>query len=519
MPICLCERLTFDKLFRISDPKRVYRSFTVRGPPLEIDSYQDTVYYTFNFKANPSTTGLRHRGYLKFFKPKNKNPKDIPLQHLECLVDCECPDFRYRWAWANKQRQSSVVGPQSLNQAWNKAPRITNPHGKPGLCKHILAARAFIYGLLSSFEGDEPDTAEKLNKLTKHATKRWTDFEGQMAAAKAKEREIRRRREQYNLGQVPLQPEAPALPELPVAEPPEAETPDELKPAPAPEPAPLAKPPGQRGRTMPVPPPTQKPLAVPPGQRGRNMPTGQKPAPQLAVPPGQRGRTMPTGKPITKPKRVIGNRKVKPLESIGWIRAADARLCEPMRDLILESVVNANSESMSNIQEALKLVQEMETDELSRLGSEDAGAGAPPVDFDGMGGDVGGDTLAPSEPPMSDSAIGADTEGESALAILRSIDNSLQQIVAAVAPPELPPGDEMGMEGGDMGAPGGGAGGPPMDAGGDMPMPDEPPGDIEGAEEEGAEIGAEEGAEEAAEEGGEEGPPKPKAKKPKKDDE
>ena len=116
MPICLCERLTFDNLFRVSEPKRVYRSFTVRGPPLEIDQYQDTVYYIFNFKANPSTTGLRHRGYIKFFKPKSKNPKDVPLQHLECLVDCECPDFRYRWAWANKQRQSSVVGPSSLNE-------------------------------------------------------------------------------------------------------------------------------------------------------------------------------------------------------------------------------------------------------------------------------------------------------------------------------------------------------------------------------------------------------------------
>ena len=131
MPLWLQERLTFDKLFRISEPKRVYRSFTVRGPPLEIDSYQDVVYYIFNFKANPSTTGLRHRGYVKFFKPLHKNPKNVPLQHLECLVDCTCPDFRYRWAWADKQRQSSVVGAQSLNQAWNKAPRKPIPRERP----------------------------------------------------------------------------------------------------------------------------------------------------------------------------------------------------------------------------------------------------------------------------------------------------------------------------------------------------------------------------------------------------
>ena len=213
---CLCERLTFDKLFRVSEPKRVYRSFTVKGPPLEIDSYQDTVYYIFNFKANPSTTGLRHRGYVKFFKPQHKNPKSVPLQHLDCLVDCTCPDFRYRWAWANKQRQSSRVGADSLNQAWNKAPKITNPKGKPGLCKHILATRQYLYGMLSSFEAGEPDTAYKLDRLTKYATKRWTDFEGQMAAAKAKEADIRHRRELRNLGQLPIAPPAPGEAPAPI---------------------------------------------------------------------------------------------------------------------------------------------------------------------------------------------------------------------------------------------------------------------------------------------------------------
>src|SRR5574337_132680 len=483
--ICICERLSFDQLFRISDPKRVYRSFTVRGPPLEIDSYQDAVYYIFNFKANPSTTGLRHRGYVKFFKPKNKNPKDVPLQHLECLVDCECPDFRYMWAWANKQRQSSVVGPNSLNQAWNRAPRKKNPKGKPGLCKHVLAARAYIYGLMSSFEGDEPDTAYKLDKLTKHATKRWTDFEGQMAAAKAKEQEIRRRREQRNLGQLP--PQRPGRPQPPApAAPPEEEPEQDLakqKQKPKPEPLPLAVPPGQRGRTM----PTQK------------APTSSIP---LAVPPGQRGRTMPTGKPITKPKRVIGNRKIKPLESRGWIRAGDAHL-------ILESVVNPNSDNMSNLLEAKKLVREMIDDEEDRLslGSE---TGAPPVDLEGGAepiGDLGGDMLEPSEPPVSDSAIGADTEGVTALSLLQSIDQSLQQIAMAVAPPEM--GPEAGVEGGAPGAPGA----IPGEGEGEVPMPDEPPSDIEAAAEEGEEAGAEEGAFEAGEEEGEEeAEPKPKKK-------
>lgn len=502
MPV-LCERLTFDKLFRISEPKRVYRSFTVRGPPLEIDSYQDAVYYIFNFKANPSTTGLRHRGYVKFFKPKNKNPKNIPLQHLDCLVDCTCPDFRYRWAWANKQRQSSVVGPQSLNQAWNKAPRKTNPHGKPGLCKHILAARQFIYGLLSSFPGDEPDTAYKLDRLTKYATKRWSDFEGQMAAAKAKEQEIRRRREMRNIGQQPdMPPTAPIRvgAQEPSVDAPER-TPADRKPKAttdlkkvAPAPLPLAVPPGERGRTLPTATPTTPPASPP----------------ALAVPPGERGRNLPTApvKPAAKVKRVIGNRVVKPMSpgAYGWIRPSEAMLCVPLRDFILESVVNPNGEIMSNIKDAIKLVEEMEADELSHLGSE-----APPSDM-GLGSDVGGDTLEPSEPPMSDSAIGADTEGESALSLLRSMKQSLEQIAAAVAPiEEMPPGAE-GMEGG-MGGPGGmpieGEGeGAPGEEG--MPMPDEPPADDELAAESGPPI-------EGEGEGETEGEPKePKSEKPPK---
>jgi len=475
MPVSLSERLTFDRLFRISEPKRVYRSFTVKGPPLEIDSYQDAVYYIFNFKANPSTTGLRHRGYVKFFKPKNKNPKNVPLQRLECLVDCTCPDFRYRWAWATKQRDSSVVGPNSLNQAWNRAPRKTNPKGKPGLCKHILATRSYLYGLMSSFPGDEPDTAYKLDRLTKYATKRWTDFEGQMRAAKEKEAEIRRRRELRNIGQLPVAPAAPpAAPPAPGAKAPSINAPKRM--------------PGEKKPTattdLKKERPPELPLAIPPGQRGRQMPTATPPLPQqpLAKPPGQRGRNLPPAKPTTpKPKRVIGNRKVPPYNpgAYGWIRPQEAALCVPLRDFILESVVKTNGDNMSNINEAIKLVEEMEADELSHLQSE-----APPSDM-GMGSDVGGETLEPSEPPISDTAIGADTEGDTALSLLRSMKNSLEQIAAAVAPvEELPPGAE-GAEGA-------------MGAGGEIPMPDEPPADLE-AEAAGEEELADED-EEAAEE-------------------
>ena len=774
MPLYLQERMTFDKLFRISEPRRVYRSFTVKGPPLEIDSYQDVVYYIFNFKANPSTTGLRHRGYIKFFKPKNKNPNNVPLQHLECLVDCtcfsgdalvlmqggvyrkikdvkvgdyvythkgrlrkvtcvnpravkptesvyeievagftnklvvtgehpfytlrgndvclcgcgqplygtsttksekqmasvwspdlmlgkkyrkghyrgirgqvpvnnekgvftwipvnafrpkewflspwieagtvhvdtdfarlvgyyaaegcipnknghavrltfnanetstlvadalhicaklgykakakkakqgewvnvtilnpsfkifcktnvgegsnskqlsatvlewdnealknvytgmalgdgwcdpekgtiytsinhdlvsqaalilsrlrvrnhiqfhnketadrnasfkvsiprgssadlvrswlrpyqrekdtrtvdserpthdigywrdegqlkalqsrekisysglvyditveedesfivngiavhNCPDFRYRWAWANKQRQSSVVGPQSLNQAWNKAPRKTNPKGAPGLCKHILAARRFIYGLLSSFPGETKDTAEKLNHLTKYATKRWTDFEGQMQAAKAKEAEFRRRRDMRNIGQLPqaAPTDLPGLEEPPAEddETPTEQTPDSIS---APKSMPNDKKPksmGAMNKMQPEPLPTAEVPKKPVGAGANKSTSSRIQTTQKSKAPAE-----------NKPKRVLGNRVVTPPKpgNNGWIRPEHSSLCEPLRNFIMDSVVNSNGNIMNSLKDAIKLVEEMETDELDHLQAEPSSSG------------------------------------------------------------------------------------------------------------------------------------------------
>ena len=433
------------------------------------------------------TSYSKDEGYLRVLSKYEESDYDGTVWDL-CVEEdhsfivhgvavANCPDYRYRWAWANKQRGSSLVGPQSLNQAWNKAPRITNPQGNVGLCKHILAAREYIYGLLSSFPGDEKDSAYKLDRLTKHATKRWTDFEGQMRAAKVKELEIRKRRQMRNIGQdpdkpvqpVPTEPTEPL--EIGVDEP--LDIPVNKKTTVAPEEVPSPE------------------LAKPPGARGRQLPKAQ-PTPALAVPPGLRGRSFPTTseKPTPpKSKRVIGNRKISPINSSkhGWIRPQEAYLCAPIRNLILESVFNLNGDTMSMIKDAIKLVEEMEEDELNRFDPEsrpsdigmdgDSGGGGGDIggdSFDGMGiEDVDGASLEPSEPPISDTAMGADTEGESALSLLRSIKVSLEQIAAAVAPIEevLPGGP--GGPGGAEGAEGGG---------GEIPMPDEPPIDVNAKE-------------------------------------
>lgn len=261
------ERLTYDQLFKLSEPKRVMRSFTVKGPPLTIDAYQDAVYFIFRFKANPSTELRRHVGYIKFHKPRRGDAKR-PLQDIDVTVDCDCKDFRYRWAWANKQRGSSKVGPGSLNKAINRAPRITNPGSRPGLCKHLLAARHYIYGLLSNFPGGAGmDKAKKLDALTKYATRRFVNYDRDFAKAKAldqKWKEWRRRRQMQGMQQAaglppPAEPQpqppppnvqqqelpAPLPPEIGVPQPPQRPpTPRRRRPGQLPPPEPPPEEPG-----------------------------------------------------------------------------------------------------------------------------------------------------------------------------------------------------------------------------------------------------------------------------------
>lgn len=527
----LAERLTFDRLFRMSEPKRVIRSHKVKGPPLEIDSYQDAVYYAYNFKSYPSTTGLRHRGYVKFLRPKHGGQK--PLQHLDCIVDCTCPDYRYRWAWSNKQRGASRVGAQSLNQALNRAPRRTNPTSKPGLCKHILAAREYIYGLLSSFPNDEPDTADKLNKLTQFATRRWINFPQQMAAARERDALAAQARAARNLGQEPIPAEviagrADALDE-PGREAGDDEAyndvlPPEIRDAP-------------ELQQVPPPPQSYATGVKPPGARGRTMPTGK--AAQAAPAKPQKKRIQKRTDQVTPDKSASVSKSAgfrTPAEynfsrrqglgdSLGYEKEKE----EMNRVVTMNGLKNMNAlteAQQSVLTEAKQIVVELEQDELAALrnagNEEEAGApgGAlPPVDDQGggdlppdggdigamggepmgdemgaMGGPGGGD-LPPSEPPMSDSAAGADSEGSAALGLLREIAGFLGQLASALVPQEDPEAE---------------AGGPAApiegEGEGELEIPVEDP-DGEAAEEGGGEGGeGEEGGESEEEEEEEEEP-------------
>jgi hypothetical protein len=202
--IPLNEDLSFAQLFNLSEPKRIVRSNTVSGPPLDIKAFDDAQYHIFNFKSNPSTTGLRHHGYIKFKKPG----RDTAMTDVKCVVDCGCPDFKYRWAWANKQKGASVVGPKSMNQALNRAPRITNPAGHVGLCKHLLHLKTYLQGLMWELPQaglNAPD--DVLNGLIRFAQSRHTNMRQHMQTAKERDARFQAARAQARAGRPPTAPE------------------------------------------------------------------------------------------------------------------------------------------------------------------------------------------------------------------------------------------------------------------------------------------------------------------------
>lgn len=158
---------------------------------------------------------------------------------------------------------------------------------------------------------------------------------------------------------------------------------------------------------------------------------------------------------------------------------------------------------MNTLLEAKKIVEEMEDEALRADSAGGPGAGPEMGDIGGdMGGaemgDMGGgadvDMLPPGEPPISDTAIGADTEGDTALGLLTQMKDLLTVLVTAVAPEsEVAPEAEAG---GPPGAIAGGEAGGEFDMG---DMPPEPPVD--------AEVPTEGKAPEEGADGGDEGGP------------
>lgn len=150
----IAERMTYADLMRSSDPKRSDRAKRIPARSLVVKSLNDREAWKFSYKTpkEENTTGLRHQGFIYFFKEGLEAGEDA--MKIDCSVDCSCPDYKYRFSFANKQADAGENGPNSLNKGLNYPSSI---NAGPGLCKHLISLKEY---LRTKIEGEPTEPAE-----------------------------------------------------------------------------------------------------------------------------------------------------------------------------------------------------------------------------------------------------------------------------------------------------------------------------------------------------------------------
>jgi hypothetical protein len=159
----LTEAVTFASLYRGSESGRKKRGRQdVNARSMRVTTMDENEAWTFTYKSDPSTTGNRWHGYVQFMK-ENVSQEDDP-EHLECMVDCDCPDYRYRYAYNNAQAGAGRIGKSkdwrygNDNNGRKWRPRSQGGVGDygVGMCKHLCALGEFLKQEVSP-EAPEPD--------------------------------------------------------------------------------------------------------------------------------------------------------------------------------------------------------------------------------------------------------------------------------------------------------------------------------------------------------------------------
>jgi len=159
----LTERMSFRALLAGSEHGRKERGRQdVNARPMRVTTMDGQEAWTFRYKSDPSTTGNPWHGYIQFFK-EDVSEKDS-AEDLDCMVDCDCPDYRYRYAYNNAQADAGRIGKapdwrfgnQNNGRKWR--PRSQGGVGDygVGLCKHLCALSEFLKTSISP-EAPEPD--------------------------------------------------------------------------------------------------------------------------------------------------------------------------------------------------------------------------------------------------------------------------------------------------------------------------------------------------------------------------
>jgi hypothetical protein len=153
--------LTFNDLLKKTDSGRIARASGMDVKSLKIDASSDGESWIFSYKSSKSTTGKRHKGYIKFFK--GKTPANKSSADWECIVDCECPDFRYRIAYNDTKQGASVTGNNSYNKNNGATPKSLPQ--RDGLCKHLVALGKYLQTQIDTKRANKKTIKECLDEL------------------------------------------------------------------------------------------------------------------------------------------------------------------------------------------------------------------------------------------------------------------------------------------------------------------------------------------------------------------
>lgn len=153
----LNETMSFRDLYAASDPVRISKSQSDVTPrSLRVSSMNDNEAWMFSYKSSPSTTGQRWQGYVRFLKESVSSTESA--DDIDCMVNCNCPDFRYRWAYNDAAAGVGEPVPNSWSGNNGQKPQPYNDHGV-GACKHILSLGKF---LKTNIEPDIPAQVDTL---------------------------------------------------------------------------------------------------------------------------------------------------------------------------------------------------------------------------------------------------------------------------------------------------------------------------------------------------------------------
>lgn len=154
----LTERMSFRDLLRGSERGRKDRSKYVNTRSLRVASTDEGESWLFTYKSQGihSTTGTRWHGYIRFFKENVSSEENA--ENLDCKVNCDCPDYRFRYAYNNHKSDAGDLGQNNGQPPRPRSQGGVGDYGN-GICKHLIALSEYLKTQTSPEAPEPEDTA------------------------------------------------------------------------------------------------------------------------------------------------------------------------------------------------------------------------------------------------------------------------------------------------------------------------------------------------------------------------